>query len=390
MTVIHKIVYFAARPFIALWFLVTGSYTWKRCRPISRNYIVLTNHNTNWDFLLATVAFRRQMYFVASEHIFRKGLPSTLLKTFLDPIPRRKGSDGIDTVKNILKRLRNGQNVCMMAEGNRSFNGVTGQVLPATAKLVRKSGAGLITFRIHGGYFVNPRWSAKTRKGPMWGETVREYTPEELAQMSDEDVLRCINADLYVNAYDDQKDKNYEYTCDAPAENLQTALFICPECRSLARMNSRGDRFFCEDCGAEFIFTSKGYFETADTDRKKKPRFRTITEWSFWQRDVLREKLETFRDSPDREIFHTEKACLFSVKQLEGETKLEEGRLAMFCDRIELGSRKFMLTDISAFAITLINTVLFTCGKQYYQITMPENMSALQYLEAFEILKKGI
>jgi 1-acyl-sn-glycerol-3-phosphate acyltransferase len=34
-------------------------------------YLVFANHNTNWDPLLLACSFRQQMYYVASEHIFR-------------------------------------------------------------------------------------------------------------------------------------------------------------------------------------------------------------------------------------------------------------------------------------------------------------------------------
>ena len=80
----------------------------------------------------------------------------------------------------------------MMAEGNRSFSGETGFISPNTASLARKSGAGLITYRLHGGYLVNPRWSKEVRKGPVWGEVTGQYTHEELSAMNDAQIAEII------------------------------------------------------------------------------------------------------------------------------------------------------------------------------------------------------
>ena len=58
----------------------------------------------------------------------------------------------------VMRRLRKGGSVAIFAEGNRSFNGLTGDILPATGKLARSSGASLVTFRFSGGYLSSPRW----------------------------------------------------------------------------------------------------------------------------------------------------------------------------------------------------------------------------------------
>ena len=74
----RKCFYAFMRVLIMPWFATFGHYRWQVYKPRSRTYIVLTNHNTNYDFFLTGLSFRRHMYYVASESILRKGLQASL------------------------------------------------------------------------------------------------------------------------------------------------------------------------------------------------------------------------------------------------------------------------------------------------------------------------
>ncbi|MBQ3405100.1 MAG: 1-acyl-sn-glycerol-3-phosphate acyltransferase, partial [Oscillospiraceae bacterium] len=65
--------------------------------------ILIPNHVNAWDPLLVAMSLpQKQVYYVASEHIFRLGFVSRLLNWLVAPIPRRKASSGTDTVKACL------------------------------------------------------------------------------------------------------------------------------------------------------------------------------------------------------------------------------------------------------------------------------------------------
>ena len=115
------------------------NYSYEKVKPSSRPYVILANHNTDYDPLLIGLAFPDHMYYVASEHIFRWGFVSKLINFLVAPIPRVKGTTEINTVMNIFKRLKAGANVCMFAEGNRSFSGETGEIPVSTGKLIKRA-----------------------------------------------------------------------------------------------------------------------------------------------------------------------------------------------------------------------------------------------------------
>ena len=159
--------------------------------------LVLANHNTDWDPLVVATAFPNQMYFVASEHIFRWGFVSRIIHWLVAPISRLKSRTGASTVMTVLRKLRDGANVCIFAEGEKSWNGVTCHIADATGKLARASGASLVTYRLEGGYFTHPRWAKTHRRGKMRGSVVGIYTPEMLKAMDPEEINDIINRDLY-------------------------------------------------------------------------------------------------------------------------------------------------------------------------------------------------
>ena len=376
----HRAFYALMRILVAPYFATLGRYRWRVYRPKSSRYIVLTNHNTNYDFFLTGLSFRAHMYYVASEAILRHGLGGRLVKLLSDPIPRKKGASGKDAADEILRRLKNGSNVCMAVEGNRSFTGETGWISPANAPLIRASGAGLITYRIHGGYFASPRWSAQQRRGRIWGELVREYTPSELAAMTDAELTEAIRRDIYVNAYDDQAKHRYKYKGKAPAEHLETALFLCPECKRFSTLHSAGATLRCEACGLSATYDDFGYLHAAP--------FETVLAWSDWQRAYLQDFLPTTREDCDRPIFSDSQVRLYAVGHHAA--PLVEGSITLYPDRLCFsdGAREcaFPLRDITHFSIYLTCNILFTAAGSYYEVKPQRPYSALKYLICWRFL----
>ena len=96
-------------------------------------FLLIANHSTDLDPLILASCFpKNQLYFVASEHIFRLGLVSKALEWLVAPIPRKKASSGADTVKMCLRRLKAGDSVGLMAEGEATWNGVSTDAFSAT------------------------------------------------------------------------------------------------------------------------------------------------------------------------------------------------------------------------------------------------------------------
>ncbi len=344
-------------------------------------FLVLCNHNTDWDPLLLGVAFPEYMSFVASEHIFRWGFLGKLIVFLMNPIARLKGKTAGDTAMTMLRRLRKGVSVAMFAEGDRSFNGLTNEILPATGKLVRSSGVKLITYRLDGAYFTSPRWSAGLRRGKMTGRVVNVYAPEKLKSMSVDEVNNAIRRDLFVDAYAVQREEMVPFRGKNLAEHLETVLCRCPRCGAIGTMESRDDTLRCS-CGFSVRYNEYGFFEGEGTP------FDNITDWDKAQTAQLLALADAAGDAP---IFSDDGMDLKEVfLDSHTDAALGRGSMTLYADRLECCGQVFPLSELGGFSLVRAQTVDFSCGGRFFEITSPEVRCTRKYMTVIDHLKQNL
>ena len=351
-------------------------------------YIVISNHLTNPDPFLVGSSFKKSMYFVASDHLFRLGFVGKIIEFLISPIVRQKSTQETQTVITMFRRLKEKCNICIFAEGTTSFNGKTGEIQPAIGKLVKRSGVALVTYRLSGAYFTRPRWSRFTHKGKMTGKCVNIYSPEQLSTMSTEEIFQAIKNDLYVDAYADQKNNPVAYYGKRPAECLETILYLCPVCKQFTTLKSSDDRLFCS-CGFTVRYNEYAYFEFPGSSEK--PPFTTITDWSEWQREEVKEIALSMksRDSNDP-VFADIDQTLYSVERARQSKELIRGKLCFFNNRISViddaeKAVEFPLESIIEIEFITMMTIIFSTKEhRVYEIRSNYPRSALKYCELFK------
>ena len=314
--------YFAA--YVFKWIY---SYSCKKAPRIDGPYLVVPNHTSELDCVLVGMSFPKQMYFVASEHVYRKGWVSKLLFWSFEPIAKIKGASDTLTVMKIIRRLKNGYNVCLFAEGNRSFDGRNFPVPEATGKLAKICGASLVTYRIQGGYLANPRWGFGVRRGKTYGQVVNVYSPEQLAQMSVEEINQAITKDIHEDAYDRQALKPLTYRGKNRALGIECAFCICPRCKSLGKITSKGNKVWCTSCGNQTVYDIYGNFNPAFGINNPK-------EWEDLQNQALK-KLAASPRSQTEPFFSDSGVSLKTVDSGHNEKDLGSGTMALYSDRFE-------------------------------------------------------
>lgn len=353
-------------------------FSFEAPKDLPEPFILLSNHNTDLDPLLVGLSVSAQLYFVASEHVFRKGLWSRLLEKIFAPIPRTKGAADAGAALEILRRVRKGQNVCIFAEGNRSYNGVTGPVLPATGKLVKNARATLVTYRFEGGYMVSPRWGKSLRKGPMSGHITGVYSPEELQGMSPGQINALIARDIHEDAAARQAEEQLSYTGRDLAEYLEVALYACPRCERIGTLKSRGDVFAC-DCGLSVTYTEKGTFAGSDAP------FQNVRDWDEWQSGFMARFAESVSEGP---AFFDEGAILSEIDQGHRAAIVERGRLALSREAMTVEGRVFPISDISGMALIGKAKLVFTTnGGRHFEIKLPPAKCGRKYFALYQLLK---
>ena len=333
--------------------------------------LLIANHVTAWDpLLIASALDGRQIYFVASEHIFRLGWVSKLLHWLVAPIARRKGTVGLDTVKACLKHLREGHSVCLFAEGEGCWAGVNSPIFPATGKLAKSCGATLVTMRIEGGYLSLPRWAKGVRRGRVHIATVGVYPPEVLAGMSAKDINEAISRDIREDAWQRAREMSVTYKGKAPAEGLEKAFYLCPGCRGVGTLQTAGDTVSCR-CGWRAQYTP--FLSPAAP-------FETLSQWDEWQKKTLHD-----RDFPHGEVlFSDEDITLTKVDAGHRSQHLCRGTLRQYEGGFSIGEYHFSLSDISQQAMVRTHLLLFSAGADYYELRAENGANLRKYLEIWE------
>ena len=337
--------------------------------------LVVSNHVTTWDPLLLSMSFPdKPIRFVASEHIFRHGLVSRLLNWLVAPIPRKKAASGADTVMASLRALKAGDSVCIFAEGDASWDGLTHPVFPATGKLARMAGVPLVTYRLEGGYLSLPRWSKKLRRGKMRGVIVGVYPPETLKAMKGPEITALIDRDLFEDAWARQRVEHIPYRGKDRAEGIERGFFLCPKCGGLGTARGAGDRVRCA-CGLDLLYTEEGFFDPPDP-------VETPADWEKMQSAALPAFLERAEDV----VFSEENAVLREIGGAHRESELGRGTLALSREKLSCAGRDFPLAEIDSMAMVKANILLFSAGDHYYEIRAEGRPCLRKYLLAWEQL----
>ncbi len=362
--------------------------------------LILANHNCNLDPFMISVSFRRPIFFVASDHLFRLGWISAVIRFLVAPIPIVKSQLDLRTIRTMIKVMQDGGAIGLFPEGNRSFNGRTGWFPASTGKLVRQLNCTLVLYRIDGGYLTTPRWAIRKRRGIMHGSVVRSIEPPELAAMTPEAINDIIRTTLTVDAYAGQKTgQPVRFRGRRLAEALERTLFVCPKCRGLDTLRSQDDRFACP-CGLTVRLNDRGLFEPADDwsrgQRTAGTFIETVADWDSWQRQALVAMLDDPQalDWSGRKPIFTESAeTLYSCERANRTTRLDHGRLSLFVDRLVFdginGSRQFALADIARVIVHGPQVLQFaTTEAAVFELKSQLRRSAYKYVLLFHLLEQ--
>ena len=365
----HVFYYSFFRRLVIVFLKLTFGYRYTLAKNLPENYLVISNHTTDFDPILVACSFPRPMYFVGSEHISRSKLAYAFLKTCFDPIMRPKGASAASTVIDIMRRMKQGGNVCLFAEGVRSWDGRSCPIDPSTAKMVKRMGCGLVTYRITGGYFASPMWSGTSiRRGYLHGGPVRVFPPEQLKAMSVDEIYDAIMTDTREDAYARQIAAPKPYRCKRPAEHLERLLFLCPHCGGRDTFSSSVDTVTCSACGHAFRYNQFGMFEGTD--------FETPQAFSDWQKTRVEE------DLANGVPYTAPEAALLTIDK-HTETPLTRGPLSLTAEELRCGDFAVPMSEISSLAMFGQRNLVFTAGKTYYQLT-PANSNCLKFLLYYE------
>ena len=371
----HKFWFTIMRPIFSFLFWKKYGYKAENYKlDRKQNYLIICNHSCSLDPFMLGKSFFRPIYFVASDDLLKNGFISKIMKHTVAPIPIRKGTMDISSIRNCISIAKEGGTIGIFPEGNRTYSGEISYLGINLVKFIRKLDLPLIIYHIDGGYGLDPRWGKKSRRGKgSRGYVQRVLSKEELCSLKDEELLKIINTNLSQEISPSLRFKSKE-----KAEYLERVLFVCPKCHALETLVSEKNAIKCKCCSLEATYEEDLSFSSNEPSFK----FKKVSEWMNYQKEYLKD----LAIEENKVLLGDEKVTLISC--LEGKEKEVElvGKLQMNSKSFIIKGEKeiqFFFKDIKQVENQGKHKLLFYIGKDYYEFKGEERFSSYKYYLMF-------
>ena len=160
--------------------------------------IILCTHGSFIDFIYAAALLRKVKphFIVARLYFYNKPL-EWLLRT-VGAFPKSMFTADLESTKNCLTVLRNGEILAMMPEARLSTTGRFEDIQDNTYSFLKKAGVNVYTVKFGGDYFADPKWGKGFRRGAVVeAELDILYTAEQVADLSVEELKQGVEERLH-------------------------------------------------------------------------------------------------------------------------------------------------------------------------------------------------
>jgi 1-acyl-sn-glycerol-3-phosphate acyltransferase len=134
--------------------------------PRTGGVLLVCNHQTYLDPVIAGVHLRRPIGFIAKSELFEKPKFNWLIRS-LNAFPVRRGEGDVGAMKEAIRRLKEGNILTMFPEGTRSKDGRIGLIQPGIALLIRKAQVPVVPVVLDGCLKAWPRGEKLFHPAPI-------------------------------------------------------------------------------------------------------------------------------------------------------------------------------------------------------------------------------
>lgn len=260
--------------------------------------LILMNHSSFIDMkIAASVLYPRPFNIVCTTDGF---VGKEFLMRQLGCIPTNKFVPDFGLVKqmrHVLTKLKS--SVLMFPEAGYSFDG-TSTVLPDNiGKLIKFLGVPVVMIRTYGAYARDPLYNnLQKRKVRVSADMEYLLSPDEIKERSPEELQKIAEEHFSFDNFRWQQETGVQIDEPFRADYLDRVLYKCPDCLSEGNMKGDGTTIICQACGCEHELTCDGFLRASNGNE----RFSHIPDWFDWQRQCVRNEVESNSYSLDTEV----------------------------------------------------------------------------------------
>ena len=261
-------------------------------------YILLSNHQYFIDFMIGAMGTfpHRVNNVVSIDGYYRR----PWLMELIGSIGTRKYVTDLHLVKSIRRVLQRGDILSMYPEARYSPCGVTSFLPESLGKLIKMNKVPVVVALHHGNYLYSPFWNfRKKRKSVHYCTMTQVLTPEQIAEMSVDQINQVIKDSMQYDEYAYQKEAGIKITEPYRAEGLHKVLYQCPHCMTEFKISSKGTVLTCDECGKQWNLEEDGSLRALNSETE----FAHVPDWYNWQREQVKKQIEegtySFEDRVD-------------------------------------------------------------------------------------------
>lgn len=339
-------------------------------------HIIISNHQTTLDPFILALSFNKPIYFMASRDLFNKGFRSRLIKYLVAPIPKNKSLNDIGAVKDCLRVVKEGGNIAIFPEGNRTYSGKLCYIDPAIVKLIQHLNIPVICYNIHGGYGTSPRWASHISKGKMCGEVKCIINPNEYHELTNEEFYNMLIKAIDVS----DAPSIVPFHSSKRAEKLERVLYHCPSCHQVGSLYTKGSMIQCKKCQLSVQYTPNLTFQGSID-------FHTVNDWYQYQVEYINNY--QFNDD-DEFIFTDQEVCLYEINHNKT-ILLGLGTISISKKHFIFCSKEFTIyfkiPEVMSMTVVGKHKLHFYVGIKTYQIKGKSTLNVLKYMQMFYRIK---
>ncbi len=207
----------------------------------------------------------------------------------LGVLGKRKYVSDISLVRNIRYCLNElGTTMVIFPEARYSLDGCTSFLAESTGGLIRMLKVPVVMMKIHGNFIDVPQWNKHSKKCYCEAEMYPIFTAEECRSLSVEEINERLAKEFEYDDFAWQKERGIVIDHPKRAEGLHSLLYKCPACLAEGETDSTCDTLFCRKCGKKWFMETDGSLRALEG----KTEFSHIPDWSNWERECVRKKIE--------------------------------------------------------------------------------------------------
>jgi len=257
-----------------------------RMKNLKGGYLMLCNHNSFFDFKVATKAIfpRSANYIVAVDGFINR---EKIMRN-VGCIGKRKFVPDPSLIKQIDYSVNQLNSICMLyPEARYSLVGTTAILPKSLGKMIKKYKFPVATLITHGHHLHQPVWNLRKHRVKVETDMTYLLTPEEIESMSVKEINEKIQDAFQYNDYLYQINNKIKIKDVHRAENLHKPLYKCPHCLSESHMKSKDNILYCDHCHETYSLDEYNQLHNLNGDTK----FSTIPDWFEWQRAQVRKEI---------------------------------------------------------------------------------------------------